>query len=79
MFCAFVALIAVSKMAQLLTGYMKEKSMSKDALISELEKVKVVTMLNGHRLMNPLTKTQRTILEFCGLTEEDLKKYVSLP
>ncbi|MCL1876392.1 MAG: transposase [Synergistaceae bacterium] len=77
MFCAFIALIAALEMAKKLSLYRKEKSMSKAALISELEKIKVVFMNNGRRLMNPITKTQRTILEYCGLSENDLKSYVN--
>ena len=76
MFCAFIALIAVSKMSTLLTDFMKSKSMSKDGLISELEKIKIVTMSDGTRLMNPLTKTQRTIFNACGLTEDTLNAFV---
>ena len=77
MFCAFIALIAVSKMANMLSPFMKTKSMSKDGLISELEKIKVVTMSDGTKLMNPITKTQRTIFEACNLSEDDLKAYVN--
>jgi len=77
MFCAFIALIAVSRMANLLSDYMKEKSMSKNALISELEKIKIITISNGSRLMNPITKTQRAIFEICGLSEDDLKFYIT--
>ena len=76
MFCAFIALIAVSKLAIMLSDFMKSKSMSKDGLVSELEKIKVVTMSDGTRLMNPITKTQRTIFEACDLSEDDLKAYV---
>ena len=76
MFCAFIALIAVSKMAILLSDFLKSKSMSKDGLISELEKIKIVTMSDGTRLMNPITKTQRTIFQACGFSEDDLKAYV---
>lgn len=76
MFSAFIALIAVSRMAYYLSDYMKSKSMSKDGLISELEKIKIVTMTNGTRLMNPITKTQRTILDACKLSEEELKIYI---
>ena len=76
MFCAFIALIAVLEMNNRLSAFMKEKSMSKDSLIYELEKIKTVFMSDGKRLMNPITKKQRTIFEACGLTEEDLKAYV---
>jgi transposase len=77
MFCAFVALIAATEMNNRLSGVMKEKSMSKDAVISELEKIRVVIMPDGKRLVNPVTKTQRTIIEACGLSEEDLRRYIN--
>ena len=41
-----------------------------------MEKIKVVTVTGGKRLMNPVTKTQRMILEMFGIDEERLKKYV---
>jgi transposase len=77
MFCAFIALIAVSEMTNKLRGFMRDKRMSKDDLIYELEKIKVIIMADGKRLMNPLTKTQRTIIEACGLNNADLLAYVS--
>ena len=76
LFCAFIALIAVSQMANHLSDYMKEKSLSKDGLLSQLEKIKVVLMTNGYRILNPITKTQRLIFDACGLDEDDLKNYV---
>jgi len=76
MFCAFIALIAISRMSVLLTDFLKSKSMSKDGLISELEKIKLVTLSNQLRLMNPITKTQRTIFEACNLSEINLKAYI---
>ena len=77
MFCSFIALIAAIEMANRLSELMKEKSMSKDAVISELEKIRVVVMSDGRRLMNPLTKTQRTIFETFGLSQDDLINYVN--
>ena len=79
MFCAFIALIVVSKIANSLSDYMKSKSMTKNGIISELEKIKIITMSNGCRLMNPVTKTQREILEKCGLSEDSLKVYAGSP
>jgi len=76
MFCAFIALIVALEMENKLSVYKEEKSMSKSALISELEKIKVVFMNDGKRLMNPITKTQRTIFEHCGISEDDLKSWV---
>jgi len=77
MFCSFIALIAAIEMANRLSEFMEKKSMSKDALISELEKIRVVAMSDGRRLMNPLTKTQRTIFETFGLSQEDILNYVN--
>jgi len=75
MFCAFIALIAALEMSNRLSVFMKEKSLCKNSLISELEKIKVVFMNDGRRLMNPVTKTQRTIFEACGFSEDDLLRY----
>lgn len=76
-FCAFLSLIAVFELENHLSGFMKDKNMSKDRVISELEKIRVITTSNGRRLMNPLTKTQKTILEAFSLTEDDMKGYVA--
>ena len=76
MFCAFIALIAALEMVNRLSDFMKEKSFSKGAVIKEMEKIKIVFMGNGKRLINPVTKTQRTILESCGFSENDVKSYV---
>ena len=77
MFCSFIALIAAIEMANRLSEFMEKKSMSKDAVISELEKIRVVAMSDGRRLMNPLTKTQRTIFEMFGLSQDDIINYVN--
>ena len=77
LFCAFIALIVVSQINCKLKSLMKEKSLSKNTIISEMEKVKVVFTTGGKRLMNPITKTQRLILEAFGLGEEDIKLYIA--
>ena len=77
MFCAFIALIAVSSMSRQLSDFMKDYSHTKNTIISELEKIKIVTMTNGIRMMNPITKTQRTIFEACNTTEDHLKAYIN--
>jgi hypothetical protein len=77
LFLAFVALIAVSHMGSKLADFMREKSMSKDSVISELEKIKVVAVSESKRLLNPLTKTQKLLLKPLGLDENELKTYVS--
>ena len=77
MFCAFIALIAAMELEKKLSEYKQVHAISKSALISELEKIKVVFMVGGKRLMNPLTKKQRDIFELCGISEDDLKSFVS--
>jgi hypothetical protein len=42
-----------------------------------MEKIQVVMATNGKRLMNPLTKLQRIILETFGLGAEDVKAYIA--
>ena len=78
MFCAFISLIAVSKLTQQLSEFLKDNYSTKHSLIAELEKIKVVTLNNGTKLMNPVTKTQRTIFEAFSLTEDDLQRYIQL-
>jgi transposase len=76
LFCAFIALIVISQINVKLGTYMKDQSMSKDSVIAELDKVKVVFASADRRLMNPLTKTQRTILEAFALSENNIKAYI---
>ena len=77
MFLAFIALIAVSEVQAKLGAMMRERSWSKDAVIAELEKIKVVRASGGRRQMNPVTKTQRLVLEAFGLSEDDLRDYIT--
>jgi transposase len=77
MFLAFIALIATSEIQSKLGNMMRKRSWSKDAVIAEMEKIKVVSASGGRRQMNPITKTQRLILESFGLSENDLKVYIT--
>jgi transposase len=79
LFCAFVGLIVASELGVKLGDFMKSKRMSKAALLREMDKMIAASGANGWRMMNPLTKTQRTILEKLGLTEKDLGNYLSRP
>lgn len=56
---------------------MRGRGLSKSGLFLELDKIKVVLLSDGARLLNPFTKTQRDIFEACGLSEDDLKQYVA--
>ncbi|MDR3106749.1 MAG: transposase, partial [Bifidobacteriaceae bacterium] len=81
MFCAFIALIAVSRI-QAAAGPVLNKtkqSISKTGILAEMDKIKIVDAASGLRLINPATKLQRDILEAGGLTEEELKTYAGQP
>jgi hypothetical protein len=41
-----------------------------------MEKIEIGKTDKGWRLLNPLTKKQRTILQEIELTEDDLKAYI---
>jgi hypothetical protein len=53
-----------------------KKIRSKDEILLEMGKIMVVTVAGGKRLMNPVTKTQRIMMEAFGIEEERLKTYV---
>jgi transposase len=75
MFCAFIALIIICALTNFLRNS-KELKLSKHEALAELGKIRLVTTNDGKRLINPLTKTQRLILEACGLASSDLLSYV---
>jgi transposase len=77
LFCAFISLIITSEIKLKCREFMKKNSWSKKNLINEMEKIRVIRKDNGYRLMNPVTKTQRIILDLFGLSEEDLESYVN--
>ena len=78
LFCAFISLIAVSQMNRKLTMPTKKLNLSKNSVISELEKIKVVFASEDRWHMNPITKTQRVVLETLDISEVDIKGYVCL-
>jgi cytidylate kinase len=79
LFCAFIALIATSEMAKCLCVFNaanKQRTLSKRALISQLDKIKVFLTPDGRRLMNPLTKTLRELLRSFKVSDSDLNAYI---
>jgi transposase len=79
LFCAFLALIATSEMSNRLRAFNeanKARAVSKRGLISELEKIRVFVAHGGRRFLNPLTKTQRSLLAAFDLGENDLNAYL---
>jgi transposase len=80
LFCAFIALIVASEMSNCLNVFNdvnKQRTLSKRSLISELQKIRVIITNGGKRLMNPLTKMQRTLFEAFKASEADLNMYIS--
>ena len=77
LFCAFLGLIISFELENKLSGYMDEKSMSKEKVIRELEKIKFVTASGKQRLLNPLTKRQRGLLAPFSVTEDTVKDFVA--
>jgi transposase len=79
LFCSFISLIIVSELEIKLDHIMKKKGWSKKSIIREMEKIRLVVTSNRARLMNPLTKSQRKILEVFGLGEKNVKDYIDRP
>ena len=75
-FVAFIGLIIKSHMENKLSKYMNGNNSTIEKVLRELKKIKVVTMQNGKRLMNPLTKKQKDILRYFAITETDIKNYI---
>ncbi|MDR3203534.1 MAG: hypothetical protein LBV23_02145 [Deltaproteobacteria bacterium] len=79
-FCSFIALIAASLIAEKLNLFNKKsgrRHLSKQALISELKKIRVIKFNDGEHLMNQITKKQRDILNHFGFEESELISYAS--
>ena len=73
MFTAFIALVIRSYMQKKLKVYMREHCLSFQKIINELDRIKVIyapAKPNGYRLLNPITKTQREILQNLGVSED---------
>jgi hypothetical protein len=77
LFCAFIGLIVASEIETRLGEFLRKKSMSKAGLIREMEKICVATKNGDRRLMNPLTRTQRKLMEEIGVGEAELNDYIN--
>jgi transposase len=80
MFVAFIGLILRSYVHNKLKDYLDtHQPVSLAQVFDELRMIKTVKTKDGMLLRNPVTKRQRTILQYFGKTEEDLdstlKKY----
>ncbi|MCX7773041.1 MAG: transposase, partial [Clostridia bacterium] len=71
MFVAFFALILRSCMQNKLRTYMAETGTTFSSVLKELRKIKYVHIREGKKLLSPITKKQRDILDALGLSTED--------
>jgi hypothetical protein len=76
MFCAFIALIAASRIGAKLGERMRKMSWSQDDVIAGMDGIKVIVGASGATLADPVTGTQRLIMEPFGLDADDLEAYV---
>ena len=77
MFVAFIALIMRSWMQNKLKRYMSTEGISFTAVLKELGKIKYVKTRDGRKLLSPVTKKQRDILNTCGLSIDKLPVWLS--
>jgi transposase len=77
-FCSFIGLIASAVINDIISDLNKskgQKRLSKNSLVTELEKIKIVSLANGKQFLSPVTKTQLDLLRVFELEETDLKRY----
>ncbi|NLL68511.1 MAG: hypothetical protein GX236_12620, partial [Clostridiaceae bacterium] len=77
MFVAFFALILRSCMQNKLRTYLSETGLTFSSVLKELKKMKYVHTCDGKKLLSPITKRQRDILNACGLSTDDLPAWLS--
>ena len=79
MFAAFVSLILLSQLRKKLGRFCFERRLTMKKILLELDKIKIAYDLNKpkqYRMMNPITKLQRDILETLEMTEDIFHKLV---
>ena len=80
LFCAFLALIITSEMTNCLQKYNSsndKRTLSKRGLINELEKLRIIGSSSKWRLINPLSKTQRDLLDLLDINDYDFVKFTA--
>jgi transposase len=76
-FVGFLALILRTCLLGKVKAQTETKRFTLNKVLLELKKIKTVTMSDRHRLVTPLTKTQKTILAALGISHEVLTNSVS--
>jgi transposase len=72
MFIGFLALILRSYMFRVMKGDPQTKHLTFDKVLSELRKIKSVTLSDLSEMLIPLTKLQKTILSTLSVAVEKL-------
>ena len=76
-FVAFFALILRSCMQNKLRTYLDETGLTFSSVLKELRKMKYVHTRDGKKLLSPITRKQRDILNACGLSADDLPSWLA--
>ncbi len=63
LFIAFLALILRMKLMRLMIKANLSKKFSVEGLLTELEKIKILVLPDGQKIMTEITKKQREILD----------------
>ena len=77
MFVAFISLILRSFIQNRLKDYQLVTGLPFPAILKELRKLKFVCTKDGRKLLTPVTKKQRDILNACGFSDEDIPSWLS--
>jgi transposase len=72
LFVGFLALILRSYLMKKIKGSPDTKNLTLDKALIELRKIKAVTTGDTRRMLTPLTKLQRTVLEALGISSDKL-------
>jgi transposase len=72
-FIGFLALILRSYLMKKVKGYKETKNLTIEKVLLELRKIKVVTFADLSKILTPLTKLQKTILNAIGVSTEKLQ------
>ena len=77
MFVAFFSLILRSFIQNRLRQYQQETGIAFAAIMKELNKIKFVFTADGKRMLTPVTKKQRDILDLCGVSADDIPAWLN--
>jgi len=76
-FVAFFSLILRSFIQNRLKQFQQETGTSFAAVMKELNKIKLVFTADGKRMLTPITKKQRDILDLCGVSVDDIPAWLN--